>query len=355
MKFYHLKDYDSIVGMDSNKLQIMIEDYVMDLKKKVNPNSVPTYLTPIQTFLEVNDSDLKWKKIHRLFPARIKSTGKKPYSTEDIQKMLDSENKKRNRALIHILASTGARKGAIPDLKIKHLKKMPHDCYAIIFYEDSIEEYVGFTTPEASKELDLYLDERKNDGEKLDLESPLFRKHYQFGIQKVESINSKSLDQIMERIINRLNIRQKKSSNRYDKMLEHAFRKRFETILKLTNEIPIAVSEKLIGHKTYFDDRGNKIQLDENYVVPEVNQLFEYFKLAIPKLTIDDSTRKQFTIDKITKEKSDLENVNLILKETLKEKEAIAKKYREASLNNIITENEINKKIEDVLKSKKDL
>lgn len=62
MKFYHLKNYDSIMSIKSEKLQIMIEDYVMDLKKKVNPNSVPTYLTPIQTFLEVNDMDLKWKK-----------------------------------------------------------------------------------------------------------------------------------------------------------------------------------------------------------------------------------------------------------------------------------------------------
>ena len=48
--------------MNNDKLQEMIEDYVMDLKKRVSPNSVPTYITPLQTFLEVNDSVLKWKK-----------------------------------------------------------------------------------------------------------------------------------------------------------------------------------------------------------------------------------------------------------------------------------------------------
>ena len=331
-KFYHLKDYDSIIGISPDKLQIMIEDYVMDLKKRVNPNSVSTYVTPIQTFLEVNDLDLKWKKINRLFPAKIKATGRKAYTTEDIQKMLDNEKKKRNRALIHVLASTGARKGAIPDLQIKHLKKMPDNCYAVLFYEDSIEEYCSFLTPEASLELDLYLEERKNNGELLVPSSPLFRKHYQIGIQKVIPINNKSLDQIMERIVNRINIREKKSHNRYDKMLEHAFRKRFETIMKLNKDIPIAVAEKMIGHKSYFDDRGNKIQLDENYVVPEINQLFEFFKLAIPQLTIDDKERNKIEIEnqnkkitefQITKEenktiRTDLEYTKMELKKLTK-------------------------------------
>lgn len=266
--------------------------------------------------------------------------------------MLDSENKKRNRALIHLLASTGARKGSIPELRIKHLKKMPHDCYCVLFYEDSIEEYCTFLTPEASKELDLYLEERKKDGEFLEDFSPLFRKHYQFGIQQVEAINNKTLDQIMERIVNRLKIREKKSSNRYDKMLEHAFRKRFETILKLDKDIPVAVAEKLIGHKSYFDDRGNKIQLDENYVVPEVDQLFEYFKLAIPKLTINDSTRKQFELDKIKEEKSELENVNLVLKQTVKEKDELAKKYRDDMISPT-TDKLIIKTVEDFLKKQK--
>ena len=41
----------------------MVEDYVIDLKKRVNPNSVPTYVNPLQTFLDVNENEIKWKKI----------------------------------------------------------------------------------------------------------------------------------------------------------------------------------------------------------------------------------------------------------------------------------------------------
>ena len=290
IKFFHLKDYDSLAAMDSKQLQVMVEDYVMDLKKRVNPNSVPTYINPLQTFLDVNENEIKWKKIKRLFPAKIKTTGRKAYSREDIARMLDLEPKQRNRVIIHILASAGMRKGALHDLRIKHLKKMEHDCYSFLVYAGSTEEHWSFLTPEASKELDLYLEKRKNDGEKLNGNSPVLRMTYQIGLQKVRPMSDKSVDQTVERIVKRARLREK-TGNRYDKMLNHGFRKRFETILKMNKEIPVAVSEKLIGHKAYYDDRGNHIQLDDNYFVPEVEQLFKFFQKIIPELTIDDSQR----------------------------------------------------------------
>ena len=33
--FYKLKDYDSIIALDTPQLQIMVEDYVMMLKKRL--------------------------------------------------------------------------------------------------------------------------------------------------------------------------------------------------------------------------------------------------------------------------------------------------------------------------------
>lgn len=217
--------------MDTKSLQIMIEDYVMDLKKKVNPNSVPTYINPIQAFLDVNEKEMKWKKICRLFPAKIKASGRKAYSREDIARILNLEPELRNRVIIHILNSTGIRKGAIPELKIKHLKRMELDCYAFTVYEGSTEEHWAFLTQEASKELDLYLEERRNDGENLNDESPLLRTSYQIGIAKVIPMTSKAVDQTMGRIVRRAKLREK-NGNRYDKMLNHGFRKRFDDIQK---------------------------------------------------------------------------------------------------------------------------
>jgi len=325
MKFYHLKDYDSLSTMDSKQLQVMVEDYVMDLKKRVNPNSVPTYVNPLQTFLDVNENEIKWKKIRRLFPAKIKATGRKAYTRDDIARMLSLEPKQRNRVIIHILASTGMRKGALPKLRIKHLKKMEHDCYSFLVYEGSTEEHWSFLTPEASKELDLYFEKRKTDGEKLDGNSPVFRMTYQVGIQKVRPMTDKAIDQTVERIVKRARLREK-NGNRYDKMLNHGFRKRFETIVKMNKEIPVAVTEKLIGHKAYYDDRGNHIQQDESYFVPEVEQLFQFFEKAVPDLTIDDSERKQALLDVALKEKSELEHKNEELQKMKEDIEKIKQK-----------------------------
>jgi hypothetical protein len=62
------------------------------------------------------------------------------------------------------MASTGMKVGALPDIKLKHLKKWIIDpytkqhVYQIEVYSDSIKDkYITFCTPEAAKEVDEYL------------------------------------------------------------------------------------------------------------------------------------------------------------------------------------------------------
>ena len=160
IEFYKLRDFDSICKIESHKLQIMIEDYIMDLKKRYNPNSIPMFFYPLQSFFEANEVDLRWKKIKKLFPQKVKLSGDEAYSDEDVKKMLDYAITIRNKALIHFLASSGVRIGAIPDLKLKHLVEMPFGCKSILVYEDEVDEYTTFLTPEASKVLDEYIEER---------------------------------------------------------------------------------------------------------------------------------------------------------------------------------------------------
>jgi len=100
LSFYKLRDFDSMLSINVEKLQIMIEDYVMELKRKLNPNSIPSYVNPLKLFLESNDIDLNWRKIKRLFPAPVKPSGDAAYSTEDIKKMLDCTPNLRNKTLI---------------------------------------------------------------------------------------------------------------------------------------------------------------------------------------------------------------------------------------------------------------
>ena len=87
-RFIGTKDFDSITRINHQRLQVFLEDYIMDLKGRISPNTIPTYYFPIQAFLETNDIDLKWKKIRRLFPAKVKKTCREAWSTQDIKLML---------------------------------------------------------------------------------------------------------------------------------------------------------------------------------------------------------------------------------------------------------------------------
>jgi len=199
--YFELKDFDSILKISKEELQKILATYVIHTKKRVNPNSVPTFCKPIKLFLEVNDVDLNWRKISRLYPERVKESGNSAWQTEDVQKMLDSTVQLKNKAIIHFLASTGVRVGSMADLKLKHLRDMPDDCKMVLVYEDSKEEYQTFLTPEASKALDNYLNERKQAGEVLHNDSILFRAHYTLISQKPKQMTTKAIQSVITRAI----------------------------------------------------------------------------------------------------------------------------------------------------------
>ena len=62
--------------------------------------------------------------------------------------MLDCTNQLKNKSIIHFIASSGVRVGAIPESRLSHIRDMSLDCKSILIYEDSIEEYHTVLTPE---------------------------------------------------------------------------------------------------------------------------------------------------------------------------------------------------------------
>ena len=66
-----------------------------------------------------------------------------------------------------------------------------------------------------------------------------------------------------------------------EKQANHAFRKRFDTILKSNQNINISLAEKMMGHSI-------TIPLDNVYFKPAIEQMFDEYQKAIPELTIDD-------------------------------------------------------------------
>lgn len=303
VKFYKLRDAESLLKIDQKQLQIMIEDYVMYLKKQISPNSFKAPLSAIQAFLIINDISLNWKKIRKLVPAEVKKSGERGYSTEEVRQILAAATDKRSKAIIHFLAASGVRIGALEGLKVRHLVNLENGCKAALIYEGSIEEYWTFLTPEASKALDAYLEQRKNDGEYMDGESPVFRTKYQVGISKAKPLKLQSIKGILERIIERAGINTQKSK-RYEVQRAHGFRKRFNTILKLNREINPNIIEKLMGHT-----HG----LDGVYLKPTRDQCFAEYKKGISDLTIDNheklaADRRKLEQDRTELEKQRIEN-----------------------------------------------
>lgn len=284
LEWSKIKNGDGILQLRESALQELVEDFIFYLRNRVSPNSFQPIVASLQLFFSMNDKVLNWDKIKKMIPQQVKKSGYSAYQTGDVKKMLDGEGL-RGRVLIHFLASTGCRLGAIPEVRLKHIENMPDNCKSVVLYENSTEEYYGFLTHEASKILDEYIEKRKRDGEYLSEESPLLRASYQVGIQKAKPMSLEALRQVIQRIISKTSVRKKVDGSRYNIMGSHGLRKRYATIIKLNKEIPYSVGERLLGHQ---------LDLDPSYFRPTKENLFLEFKKVIPDLTIDDSERERF-------------------------------------------------------------
>ncbi len=108
-------DYEKFLKLTPKKIQVIVEDYVLNLVEKEHPNSVPTFYYPIHAFLEMNDVMINFKKMRRLFPAKVKTSVERGWTTEEIQVMLKSCPNLRTRAAIHF---ENARNTGQPEAKI---------------------------------------------------------------------------------------------------------------------------------------------------------------------------------------------------------------------------------------------
>jgi len=143
-RFIGIHDESQLLEFSTNDLQIMLEDYLLHLRHTANPNSMPSKFRGIKHFFVMNRINLNWDIIYKMFPQKQKAPSLRAYTTKEVKEILHNAKSIRDKALIHFLASTGARIGVFDHpLLIRHMKKMPSDCYTadhIIFgSSDSLE------------------------------------------------------------------------------------------------------------------------------------------------------------------------------------------------------------------------
>jgi integrase/recombinase XerD len=347
----HLKhddDYTILAGFDAGTATDLIKLHIKVLKKRVKPPSVNAYVAGIFLFFDMNRVSLFKKEINRSKDKNNQTqSGHTPVTTVELQNMISICNHPRDIATILFLTSTGMRPGGFNDpiLRMKHLTIMntPTDekCYALKVYDESRELHWVFLTPESTKALDKYFAWRKSTRhEEFTDESPIFT-----AVSLMSSFSNMTMDSLyhlLGKIYAKSSLVRTKQGVRYDKAITYMYRIRFNTILKLNNALNSNIAEKLMAHK-----KG----LDGSYLQPTKEECFVEFVKAIPELTVDSSRRKQLELDEVNKEKSDLENVNLVLKQTVKEKDELAKKYHDMQISQTSDE-KIIKTVEEFLKTK---
>jgi len=70
----------------------------------------------------------------------------------------------------------------------------------------------------------------------------------------------------------------------------------------------LILKETMMGHE-------GLIKLDKNYFKEHIDELIEEYIQSIPYLTIDDSARTQLELDKVNREKSELEKSDVAIKQ----------------------------------------
>jgi len=286
--FFIIKSYDKLVQIEPKKIQEMLETYLMyQNEQKYSLSYLNSKLSALKLFFAMNDIvALNWLKLRKMLPEKKKLTGEKPYQTKDIQIILKSIPTLKFRCIVHFLAASGVRIGALEELKLKHIQDMPNGCKSVLVYDDDKSEYHTFIHHEAVGVLDEYLAYRAKSGENITPESWL--------IPSKSDSNKPALTVSLRTQMSRYAHQyrdQDKKRGRYETMACHGFRKRFDTILKSNYNVNINLAEKMMGHST-------TIPLDNVYFKPAIEQLFDEYQKAIPELIIDDKYRLQEQLKK---------------------------------------------------------
>jgi integrase len=204
-KYPRISSWHMFIVLPHNEIDQIFMDYLLVLKNKnLKYSSILTAFASVEFLLDIHNVNYNKKHVHRYFPTKNKPKGEQAYSLNDIQAMLKVTKSTRDKALLLVLATSGIRSGAVGLLKCGHVQDI-ENCKKLIIYGGDNEEYVTFITPEAAKALDEYLQEREENGEKLDDSSPLFRKaslsHKLYDYRTVGAITRASVWAIITRLV----------------------------------------------------------------------------------------------------------------------------------------------------------
>jgi integrase len=308
-----VKRLDDLLKSDPKDIKKDIIKYLLYLRdeKGLRSSSRSGACAALKHFYSMNEVELSWDYINKFVGKDKTIKEDREYTHDEIAKILDVSDMKY-KAMILLMASSGIRIGAIPDLKYGDLTKVPkHNIFKIIIYRFTNDEYYSFTTPEAYKAITEYLDFRQRSGEVLNLKSPLFRLDFDpRDINQVNDSTPLSYNAIKSRLrhlLIRSGIRVFESLSkedtagkyRYSVKAAHGLRKFCITQMGKSRMDP-EIREMLVGHK---------LGVRAVYLkYPEEDRLNEYLR-AVDNLTINAENRLKKELDEYKKQEREIQEL----------------------------------------------
>lgn len=180
MKHYRIERYDLLLTGPNEALEDRIKDFFQVIRNTEKSFSTANKtFWALRKFYSANRIVLNWDHVSSFMPAKPeKEEEDRPYTHEEVSTCL-SEADDRTKTAILIMATSAARVGGLPGIRIKDLEFIDkYDLYCIKIYPmDQTHRYRTFVTPQASQFIDMLKDKRKDNDflfiSKKDKESPI--------------------------------------------------------------------------------------------------------------------------------------------------------------------------------------
>jgi integrase len=228
------------------------------------PRTQKVYFHAVKKFVEVTvpESQVNWKMVE--LPKTWSVEEDRPPTKQELKDILNHGNLK-DRAIVLLAVSSGMREGTLAELQVGDVDFDAFEDIAVIKVRPEAAKqriaYVTFATPEAKNALRQYLDLRKR--RKGERETSLLN-------CKTDAIRAR-----WNRLLRKADKAQKK--RKFHQLHFHTLRKYFRTNLELAG-VSTSFRERLLGHKGEY--------LDESYFKPQMQELLNEYRKAIPNLTI---------------------------------------------------------------------
>ena len=279
----------------------------LDHQDYFNPSSFSNYFKPLKKLFDMTGVAIAWNRLYATYPEMNNMDKSRDWTRAEIAKMLEHARDEMERALILVLASSGARIGGLVDLNWGDLTavywsgdEMTLDpgaedaeiaCVAMKVYSGSAEDYMAFMTPEAYKALQAYGPAWVKRMERVSKESDpiwLTRKRYP----------GRASDKVLRQAIGKAAVRAGlrvpmtkpvRKGMKHEVPIMNGFR-RFNNKTCKESLSPDSTLASLIKKEFMLGHQGTT-SLDKNYFKTSMLELAREYATVVPDLTIRDTQR----------------------------------------------------------------